>query len=115
MRNVTVVYHCEDGNWWADSPDPGLETFVAGGRSFEETRRLAWEGAEFHLGEEVTLLEMMEDGTSVDAPPVTTVSLSVRFSVPGEVVPMRSTSSQAVFVGLAPAPAVEILRPIEVA
>lgn len=60
MRTVTVVYHCEDGNWWADSPTPGLETFVAGGESITETRRLAEEGLEFYLGEEVRLDELFE-------------------------------------------------------
>jgi predicted RNase H-like HicB family nuclease len=57
---VTVVYHCEAGEWWADSPDAGLETFVAGGRSLEETRRLAREGLEFHLGEVVSTDELFE-------------------------------------------------------
>lgn len=66
MRSVTVVYHCEDGNVWSDSPDAGLETFVAGGRSFEETRRLAAEGLAFHLGEQVSLTEVFEDGVLVD-------------------------------------------------
>jgi predicted RNase H-like HicB family nuclease len=60
MRQVTIVYHYEDGNWWADSPDPDLTTFIAGGRSLEETRRLAHEGAEFHLNEDVTVIELFE-------------------------------------------------------
>lgn len=60
MRQVTVVYHCEAGDWWADSPDAGLETFVAGGRSLGETRRLAREGLEFHLGEVVSINELFE-------------------------------------------------------
>lgn len=60
MRRVTVVYHYEDGNWWADSPDPELETFVAGGRNLDETRKLAQEGAEFHLGTAVTLTELFD-------------------------------------------------------
>lgn len=66
MRSVTVVYHCEDGNWWADSPEPGLETFVAGGRGLEETRELAAEGLEFHLGEQTALTEVFEDGELMD-------------------------------------------------
>jgi hypothetical protein len=66
MRSVTVVYHCEDGTFWADSPDRGLATFVAGGRSFEETRRLAADGLRFHLGEQVCLTEIFEDGVLVD-------------------------------------------------
>jgi predicted RNase H-like HicB family nuclease len=57
MRTVTMIYHCEAGTWWGDSPDPGLETFVAGGRSLDETRLLAQEGLEFHLGEQVHIEE----------------------------------------------------------
>jgi predicted RNase H-like HicB family nuclease len=61
LRQVTVVYHYEDGNWWADSPDPGLSTFVAGGQSLAETRRLAREGAAFHLDvSKVRLVERFE-------------------------------------------------------
>jgi predicted RNase H-like HicB family nuclease len=60
MRQVTVVYHCEDGVWWADSPTPGLETFVAGGGSLDETRRLAREGAAFHLGDKVRVTELYD-------------------------------------------------------
>lgn len=60
MRSVTVVYHSEDGNWWADSPTPGLETFVAGGGALDETRRLAREGLEFYLGDEPLLTELYE-------------------------------------------------------
>lgn len=65
MRGITVVYHWEDGQWWADSPDPELETFVAGGRTLDETRRLAAEGAAFHLAEQVALTEVYEDGVLV--------------------------------------------------
>lgn len=60
MRLVTVVYHYEDGQWWADSPLAGLETFVAGGRDLQETRQLAREGAEFHLGTPIRLKELFD-------------------------------------------------------
>jgi predicted RNase H-like HicB family nuclease len=60
MRRVTVIYHYEDGSWWADSPDKGLETFVAGGESLDQTRKLAREGAEFHLGERIALVELYD-------------------------------------------------------
>ena len=76
MRFVTVVYHSEMGSWWADSPDSGLETFVAGGGSLDETRRVAGEGLEFHLGDRVTLTEVFEDGTQVEAQlPLLSVSI----------------------------------------
>ncbi len=60
MRQVTVIYHYEDGTWWAESPTPGLETFVAGGGSLDETRRLAREGATFHLEDKVRLTELYD-------------------------------------------------------
>ncbi|SRR6266567_1895508 len=76
MRTVTVVYHSETGSWWADSPDVGLETFVAGGGSLDETRRLAGEGLEFYLGDKVALVELFEDRTPVEAP-LTTPPVSI--------------------------------------
>lgn len=68
MHTVTVVYHVENGTWWADSPDPGLKTFVAGSGTLDETRRLAAEGLEFFLTDRVTLIEVFENGTPVDDP-----------------------------------------------
>jgi predicted RNase H-like HicB family nuclease len=65
MRTVTVVYHCESGTWWADSPDTGLETFVAGGGTLDETRKLATEGLEFHLSEAVTLDEYFNPANTI--------------------------------------------------
>jgi predicted RNase H-like HicB family nuclease len=79
MRRVTVVYHYQDGSWWGDSPTHGLETFVAGGRSLEETRRLAREGAEFHLGEKVRVTELFDPQhvvTRLDVNPSTQVTVS---------------------------------------
>ena len=60
MREVTVVYHYEAGNWWAESTTPGLETFAAGDESLDETRRLAREGAEFYLEDRVRLNELFD-------------------------------------------------------
>jgi predicted RNase H-like HicB family nuclease len=65
MHKVTVVYHCEDGGWWAESSSPGLETFVAGGGSLEEAKRMAREGLEFHLGGQVKLTELFEPASVV--------------------------------------------------
>jgi predicted RNase H-like HicB family nuclease len=65
MRTVTVIYHCEDGKWWGDSPDAGLETFVAGGRTLDETRALAQEGLEFHLSEVVRIEEYFAPGNTL--------------------------------------------------
>lgn len=65
MRTVTVIYHCEAGKWWGDSPDAGLETFVAGGRTLDETRALAQEGLEFHLGDQVHVEEYFAPGNTL--------------------------------------------------
>ncbi len=60
MRRVTVVYHCEAGSWWAESTTPGLETFVAGAETLDETRRLAREGAALYIGDKVRLTEYFD-------------------------------------------------------
>ncbi len=109
MRSVTVVYHCEDGSVWADSPDPGLETFVAGGRSFEETRRLAAEGLVFHLGEQVALTEVFEDGVLIDQH-----NLPQPVAIEGSVftAPESRTTTRPVAVSFSQAPARPILVPV---
>jgi predicted RNase H-like HicB family nuclease len=48
---VRVVYHFEDGSWWADSEDaPG---YYAGAERLEELRKLVREGLEFHFDDSV--------------------------------------------------------------
>jgi predicted RNase H-like HicB family nuclease len=42
---VRVLYHEEDGGWWAESPD--LSGWTAAGDTFEEVHRLAEEGVRF--------------------------------------------------------------------
>lgn len=106
MRTVTVVYHSEMGSWWADSRDPGLETFVAGGDTLDETRRLAGEGLEFHLGDKVALIEMFEDGTPVERPlPDPPVSIDTSGLARAD---QTATVPVAISLGIAPA------RPIQV-
>jgi len=59
MRTVAVVYHLEDGCWWAESDDvPG---FVAGADTFDETRARVHEGLEFELGEPVEVDGRFDD------------------------------------------------------
>ena len=42
VESVKIVYHRDEGAWWADSPDmPG---FSAVGDTFDDTRKLALEG-----------------------------------------------------------------------
>ncbi len=63
MRTVTVVYHFEDGSWWAESDEvPG---FVAGADTFEEARARVREGLEFDLGEPVGVDERFDDEAAV--------------------------------------------------
>lgn len=55
MRRVVVRYHEEPAGWWADSDDvPG---WTAVGETFEECRREAYGGLEWHLGEPVDVHE----------------------------------------------------------
>lgn len=58
MRSLTVVYHYEDGSWWAETDEvPG---FVAGAATFEETRTLTHEGLEFEADDTVELDERFD-------------------------------------------------------
>lgn len=62
VRSVEIVYHREDGVWWADSPDmPG---FSAAGDTFAETRKLAIEDLSFYFDDDKPNVvdERMEDG-----------------------------------------------------
>ncbi len=55
MEPIRVLYHCEDGNWWAESPD--VERWYAAGSTFEETRQHAEEGVRFALEREDLAVE----------------------------------------------------------
>jgi predicted RNase H-like HicB family nuclease len=58
MRTLTVVFHYEDGSWWAETDEvPG---FVAGASTFQEARTLAREGLEFEFDDEVELDERFD-------------------------------------------------------
>lgn len=63
-----MIYHHEDGSWWAESPDvPG---FVAAGDTVGEVRALVREGVPFHLelsADDVELVESTDhDGLVID-------------------------------------------------
>jgi predicted RNase H-like HicB family nuclease len=58
MRTLKVVYHYEDGSWWAEADE--VPDFVAGAATFEETRTLTHEGLEFDLDEQVDLDERFD-------------------------------------------------------
>lgn len=62
VGTVKIVYHREDGTWWADSPDmPG---FSAVSDTFAGTRRLAIEDIPFYFDGETpaSIDEYMENG-----------------------------------------------------
>jgi predicted RNase H-like HicB family nuclease len=52
---VTVVYHYEDGLWWAESPD--VPEFSGGGNTFQEARERAREGLAFALNRRIVSLD----------------------------------------------------------
>jgi hypothetical protein len=43
VRTVRVIYHEEEGSWWAESPD--VPDWTGGGATYEEVRKLAEEAA----------------------------------------------------------------------
>jgi predicted RNase H-like HicB family nuclease len=47
VDEIRVIYHCEDGNWWAESPD--ADGWYAAADTFEECRALSEEGIRFAL------------------------------------------------------------------
>jgi predicted RNase H-like HicB family nuclease len=52
---VRVVYHFEDGAWWADSEDaPG---YYAGAATLEQLRERVHEGLEFHFEDSVEVTD----------------------------------------------------------
>lgn len=60
VTNATVVYHREDGMWWADSPD--LDGYTAVGDSIGELQLLVHEGLPFYVGSDVLINEELEGG-----------------------------------------------------
>lgn len=72
VKSVKIVYHRDEGAWWADSPDmPG---FSAIGDTFDGTRKLALEGIPFYFdGNRPDIVdERMENGASLMPTPATT-------------------------------------------
>jgi len=53
METVRVIYHHEDGSWWAESPD--VERWYAAGDTYAEVAKLAEEGIPFALCHEAKL------------------------------------------------------------
>jgi hypothetical protein len=65
MSTVTVVYHHEEGSWWAESDD--LPGFSAVGSSFDEVERLVREAVhdESVIPAPVDLVEELDDGSLI--------------------------------------------------
>jgi len=47
MKLIRVIYHLEEGSWWADSPD--VKGWLAAADTYEEIVELAEEGIPFAL------------------------------------------------------------------
>lgn len=63
---VRMVFHFEDGSWWADSEDvPG---YYAGAGTLKELRERVREGLEFHLEEPVEISEELIEMVSTTRP-----------------------------------------------
>ena len=50
MQTIRVIYHYEEGGWWAESPE--IDRWKAIADTFPEVRRLAEEGVRFALDRE---------------------------------------------------------------
>jgi predicted RNase H-like HicB family nuclease len=47
MDTIRVIYHHENGTWWAESPD--VQGWSAAADTYAETRQLAEDGVRFAL------------------------------------------------------------------
>jgi len=55
METVRVIYHHEEGSWWAESPD--VERWYAAGETYDDVVKLAQEGIPFALQRDHVELE----------------------------------------------------------
>lgn len=66
METIRVIYHHEDGSWWAESPD--VARWYAAGDTYAEVVKLAEEGIPFALErEDVELEHFVPAGEAVAA------------------------------------------------
>ncbi len=65
MDTIRVIYHHEDGSWWAESPD--VERWYAAGDTYAEVLELAQEGIPFALGHDAELQHYVPAGERVPA------------------------------------------------
>jgi predicted RNase H-like HicB family nuclease len=55
METVRIIYHHEDGGWWAESPD--VDGWSAAGDTYADVAKLAKEGIPFALERDDLQLE----------------------------------------------------------
>jgi predicted RNase H-like HicB family nuclease len=60
MKPVRVNYHCEEGSWWAESPD--IKGWTAVADTWEELMKLVEEGIPFALECEAELEHVQPAG-----------------------------------------------------
>jgi len=65
MERIRVIYHHEEGSWWAESPDVKGWTAVAD--TYEEIAKLVEEGIPFALEREVELEHILPAGANLTA------------------------------------------------
>ncbi|MGH3548405.1 MAG: type II toxin-antitoxin system HicB family antitoxin [Pseudonocardiaceae bacterium] len=53
---IAVVFHYDNGSWWAEAPD--VPDYVAWADTFDELRLLVQEGLEFRLERRVNIVEV---------------------------------------------------------
>jgi predicted RNase H-like HicB family nuclease len=65
MEPVRVIYHHEDGGWWAKSPD--VKGWTALADTYEEIVELVEDGIPFALEREVEIEHILPAGTNLAA------------------------------------------------
>jgi len=65
METIRVIYHHEDGSWWAESPD--VERWYAAADTYAEVVALAEEGIPFALEGEAEIEHYVPAGEHVAA------------------------------------------------
>jgi predicted RNase H-like HicB family nuclease len=60
MDPVRVIYHYEEGGWWAESPD--IQGWTAAADTYEEIVKLVEEGVPFALEREVPIEHFVPAG-----------------------------------------------------
>jgi predicted RNase H-like HicB family nuclease len=65
METIRIIYHQDEGGWWAESPD--LERWSAAGETYTEVVKLAEEGVVFVLGREVEIEHFVPAGEHAPA------------------------------------------------